>query len=125
MYDTLPDLRLSTQTSFRGTWKGVLVLPMNTVDGDVSLGDAPPPSSPDAHVQGQQVHGPSSSVAGRLLFASVVTGLDRLIDPGVPQGLGVPNEPANDMMLPNLTASAKASTTSTTAPRQQRTPKGR
>ena len=44
-------------------------------------------------MQGQHVHGPGPSVAGRLSFASVVTGLDRRIDPGVPQGLGVPNEP--------------------------------
>ena len=50
MYDTLPDLRLSTQTNFRGTWKGVFFYYMNTVDGDVPLGDAFPPFSPDAHV---------------------------------------------------------------------------
>ena len=88
---------------------------MNTVDGDVPLGDASPPSSPDANVQGQHVHGPGPSVAGRLSFASVVTGLDRRIDPGVAQGLGVANGTGerHDANEPN---SLRASTT---APRQQ------
>ena len=66
---------------------------MNTFDGDVPLGDASPLSSPDAHVQGQHVHGPGPSVAGRLSFASVVFGLDRRIDPGGPHTLNIPNGP--------------------------------
>ena len=49
------------------------------------------------------MHGPGPSVAGRLSFASVVTGMDRLIDPGVPQGLGVLNVPGerHDAAEPN------------------------
>ena len=66
---------------------------MHTVDGDVPLGDASPLSNQDAHVQEQRVHGSDPSVADRISFASAVTGLDRRIDPGVPQGLGVSNGP--------------------------------
>ena len=103
---------------------------INTVDGDVPLGDAFSPSRPDTDVQGKHVHGPGPSVAGQLSFTSAVTGLDLRIDPGVPQGLGVLNghqvleghqdRPENDMMLPKITASATETTPSTTAPRQQR-----
>ena len=79
------------------------------------LDDASSPSSQEAHVQRQHVHGPGPSVAGRRSFALVVTGLDRLIDPGVPQGLNVPNGPGerHDAAEPN---SLTASTASTTAP---------
>ena len=54
-------------------------------------------------MQGQHAHGPGPSLAGRLSSASVITGLDRRIDPGVPQGLVVPNEPGerNDAADPN------------------------
>ena len=59
--------------------------------------------SKESHVQGQHVHGPGPSMAGQILFASKVTGLDRRIDPGVPQRLGVPNGPGerNDAAEPN------------------------
>ena len=59
--------------------------------------------SQDAHVQGQHVHGPGPSAAGGISFAAAVTGLNRRIDPGVPQGLGVPNGPGerNDAAEPN------------------------
>ena len=42
-------------------------------------------------------------MAGRISFASAFTGLDRRIDPGVPQRLGVPNGPGerNDAAEPN------------------------
>ena len=54
-------------------------------------------------MQGQHVHGPGPSMAGQISFASKVTGLDRRIDPGVPQRLGVPNGPGerNDAAEPN------------------------
>ena len=97
---------------------------MNTVDGDVPLidvplGDASLIPSQDAHVQEQHVSDPGRSVAGQILFATVIIGLDRRINPGVPQNLANFTEPANNMMLPNLIASAMETTPSTSAPRQQ------
>ena len=93
---------------------------MNTVDGDEPLGDASPLSSPDGKVQGQHVHGTGPSVVVRLSFASAVTGLDRRIALVSLKDLVYQTDPANDTMLPNLTASAMETTSSTTAPRQQR-----
>ena len=54
---------------------------------------------------------PGPSMAGRIPFAVAAISLDHHIDPGAPQGLGVPNGPGeqNDAVKPTAP--------STTAPR--------
>ena len=89
---------------------------MHTVDGDVPLGDASPLSNQDAHVQEQRVHGSDPSVADRISFASAVTAWTAESTLVYLRDLVCLTEPANEMMLPNLTASAMETTPSTTAP---------
>ncbi|CAI5717458.1 unnamed protein product [Peronospora effusa] len=79
---------------------------MNTDDGDVPLDDAPSPfENQDAQVQWERVPGPVPRAAGRVSFATAVTGFGHRIDPheciapGVPNGLGTRGDPGELTIL--------------------------